>query len=125
MLTPPPLLPNWDIFEFQTFFIKAKLQNIAKIIEIGTFLKNRDPPLCFQNSQIEIGTFLFFFTPLLGHCPKFSRFSILMAPLSIFFTNCPIIYHNSRHPVLSRSCLLELDWLSVEHMGVDKLLVLG
>ena len=61
---PPPLWPNWDIFEFQTFFIKAILQNNHKIIEIGTFLKNRDPrPLCFQNSQIEIGTFLFFSLP--------------------------------------------------------------
>ena len=56
--------------------IKAKFQNIAKIIEIGTFLKNRDPPLCFQNSQIEIGTFLVFFTPppLLGHVPNFLAF---------------------------------------------------
>ena len=48
LYTLPPLLPNWDIFEFQRFFIKAILQNIAKIIEIGTFLKNRDPPPLFS-----------------------------------------------------------------------------
>merc|ERR1711895_120302 len=72
---PPPLLPNWDIFEFRRFFIKAILQNIAKIIEIGTFLKNRDPPLCFQNSQIEIGTFLFlgclYLVGIVSVCAKF------------------------------------------------------
>ena len=30
-LTPPPS-DLWDIFEFQAFFIKVKLQNIAKIM---------------------------------------------------------------------------------------------
>ena len=40
------------------------MQNNCKMIEIGTFLKNRaPPPLCFQKSQIEIGTFLDFFNP--------------------------------------------------------------
>ena len=52
---------------------------------IQTFLKNRDPPRGFQNSQIEIGTFLG--PRLLGHCPKFSRFSILTPPLSEGFKN--------------------------------------
>ena len=63
LLTPPPPCSNSDFFDFPTFLIKVILQNNCKIIEIGTFLKNRDPPLCFQNSQIEIGTFLGFFYP--------------------------------------------------------------
>jgi len=58
---PPPPLPlgsNSDIFDFDTFLIKVKLRNNCKIIEIGIFLKNWDPPLDFRSSQIEIGTFL-------------------------------------------------------------------
>ena len=36
-------------------------------------------------SQIEIGTFLVFFTPpLLGHCPKFYRFFLVTPPLNLF-----------------------------------------
>ena len=41
---PPPLGSNSDIFDFPTFLIKVILQNNCKIIEIGTFLKNWDPP---------------------------------------------------------------------------------
>ena len=42
-------------------FIKAKLQNIAKIIEIGTFLKNRDPPpSVFKIPKLKLGHFCFF-----------------------------------------------------------------
>ena len=63
---PPPLLPNWDIFEFQRFFIKAILQNIAKIIEIGTFLKNRDPPSVFKIPKLKLGHFCFFLPPPIG-----------------------------------------------------------
>ena len=79
---PSPLWPNWDIFEFQTFFIKAKMQNNYKIINMGHYWKIAIPPLCFQNSQVEIGTFLFFgpLPPLLEHCPKYSRFSISNSP---------------------------------------------
>ena len=59
-LTPPPptlgtFLKNVLISDIS---YGVNIANFTKIIEIGTFLKNRDPPLCFQNSQIEIGTFL-------------------------------------------------------------------
>ena len=62
MLTTP-LWPNWDIFEFRTFFIKAILQNNHKIIEIGTFLKNRDPPSVFKITKLKLGHFCFFTPP--------------------------------------------------------------
>ena len=53
------------------------MQNNCKIIEIGTFLKNRDPPLCFQNYQIEIGTFLdFFYTAPAPHWDMSQIFSL-------------------------------------------------
>ena len=49
---PPPLGSISDIFEFQTFLIKVILQNNCKIIEIGTFLKNWDPPPGFSKFPI-------------------------------------------------------------------------
>ena len=75
---PPPPMTKLGVFEFQTFFIKAKMQNNYKIINMGHYWKIAITPLCFQNSQVEIGTFLFFgpLPPLLEHCPKYSRFSI-------------------------------------------------
>ena len=39
-------------------FIKVKLQNVAKIIEIGTFLKNRDS--VFKIPKLKLGHFSFF-----------------------------------------------------------------
>ena len=53
---PPPLWANWDIFEFQTFLIKVILQ--TTLSNNWYFWKKTDPPLCFQDYQIEIGTFL-------------------------------------------------------------------
>ena len=45
-------------------FILLILDGVWGLFLIETFLKNSDPPLlCFQMSQIEIETFLFFFTP--------------------------------------------------------------
>ena len=82
-LTPPPS-DIWDIFEFGTFLknvdpppltklghfwisdisYKGNIANYTiKWLRLGHFWKIVTPPLCFQNSQIEIGTFLFFFTP--------------------------------------------------------------
>ena len=56
------------------------------LILIQTFLKNRDPPLGYHNSQIEIGNFRLFFStpPPLGICPKFSRFFLVTPPLIKF-----------------------------------------
>ena len=53
------------------------------IIEMGTFLKNRDPPLCFQNSQMEIGTFLGGFTrpPPFGTLSQIFSFFLVTPPL--------------------------------------------
>ena len=63
------------------------------------------PPLCFQNSQIEIGTFL------LGHCPKFSRFSILTPPLTLFLWSIceeqgSLVYIQYRSPYLPQTLKL-------------------
>ena len=52
VIVPPSTL--WDIFEFQTLL---------------------------KNADWDISVFFNPLPPLLGHCPKFSRFSILMPPL--------------------------------------------
>ena len=64
------------------------MQNNCKIIEIGTFLKNRDPPpSVFKIPKLK-----------LGHCPKFSRFSILMPPLT---TSVKLHQLNTNHLIIN------------------------
>ena len=53
---------------------------------LGHFWKIETPPSVFKIPKLKLGHFCFFNPPppLLGHCPKFSRFSILMPPLIWF-----------------------------------------
>ena len=81
-LPTPPSDQIQNLLNFRHFLWRY----YCKIIEIQTFLKNWDPPLGLPNSQIDIGNFrLLFLTPpppTLGIFPKFSRFFLVMAPLS-------------------------------------------
>ena len=75
---------------------------------IQTFLKNTDPPLCFQNSQIEIGTFLCFFltrpSPIWTLSQIFSFFFSDASPcLTAQYENCTVLSSNNYIELFSSS----------------------
>ena len=72
---PPPLGSNSELFEFQTFLIKVKLQTtLSNNWNSDIFEKLRPPPRFFKFPNWNWEFSSVFLTPPLGIFPKFSRF---------------------------------------------------
>ena len=74
-------------------FILLIFDGVLGLFLIQTFLKNRDLPTWnFKIPKLKLEIFVCFFNPPppLGIFPKFSRFFLVMAPLSEFSDRCTV-----------------------------------
>ena len=139
-LTPPPLRPLghfWisDIFEkcwtpppltkLGHFWIsdisyKGNIANYTiKWLRLGHFWKIETPPSVFKIPKLKLGHFcLSPPLPLLGHCRKFSRFSILMPPLIRFWPNSKGSFQGSS--ITINNCQIDICPGNIWHDNIVK-----